>query len=143
MALTVERYVSVLHPFARFSRLLLLKACIFAQSFSPSLLPMLRSFAVYTIPVVVFALAWNIPRFGEPTSLLHFSSFKSIFPEPVDLFFSGELTTCYAVVNTSQEWRGVDNNATDIEAEPSNEVKMKASICIDQILKVYFPDLAS
>ena len=134
MALTVERYVSVLHPFARFSRLLLLKACIFAQSFSPSLLPMLRSFAVYTIPVVVFALAWNIPRFGEPTSLLlfsfHGSSFKSIFPEPVELFYfhSGELTTCYAVVNTSQEWRGVDNNATDIEAEPSDEVKLKASI---------------
>ena len=72
-------------PGCFFSRLAI-KTCIFASS----RLPMLRSFAVYTIPVVVFALAWNIPRFGEPTSLLHFSfhgsSFKSIFREPVDLF---------------------------------------------------------
>ena len=79
MSLTIERYVSVLHPFARFNRLFAIEACLFTISFVYITFAMLRSFAVYTIPVIVFALVWNIPRFGEPVFLL-------IFQLPNELF---------------------------------------------------------
>jgi len=66
VALTIERYISVLYPFTRLN----------------------RSSAIYTIPVIVIAVVWNIPRFGE-------------------------LSTCYAERNNTQTWRREDN-ATDI-----------------------------
>jgi len=66
VALTIERYISVLYPFHRLN----------------------RSSAVYTIPVIVIAVVWNIPRFGE-------------------------LSTCYADSNNTQKWRKEDNT-TDI-----------------------------
>ena len=79
---------------------------------------MLRSFAVYTIPVIVFALAWNIPRFGEP---IYF--FLLFIPKPVQLFtfYSGELSTCYVAVNKSREWRAGDIVFTDITPKISSQ----------------------
>ena len=88
---------------------------------------MLRSFAVYTIPVIVFALAWNIPRFGEPIYFFLLLSFdgisKLIIPKPVQLFtfYSGELSTCYVAVNKSREWRAGDIVFTDIAPKTSSQ----------------------
>jgi len=80
VSLTIERFISVLYPFTRLN----------------------RSSAVYTIPVIVIAMVWNIPRFGE-------------------------LNTCYEEADNTQNWRREDN-ATDIP-EANREVDMVARLC--------------
>ena len=100
---------------------------------------MFRSSAVYTIPVIVIAMVWNIPRFGEPIPICFFqtlskSSWNLELHDSSHAFghnrycsFSGELNTCYEEADNNQNWRR-DDNTTDIP-EAGKEVDMVARLC--------------